>query len=99
MTSRRVRRSLNRFFFAVNQSKVSHFIISVFGSHQVALVPGSIHRQLHVLLRYEILGAYISSEVAAGAQLFGALGSVGDWTSNRNEYQEYILGDKDGRWV
>jgi hypothetical protein len=45
----------------------------LFGSHQVTLFLCSIQRQLHVLLRYEILCAYISSEGAAGAKLVEAL--------------------------
>ena len=53
----------------------------MFGSHKVALVPRSTHRQLHVLLRYEILCAYISSEGAAGAQLVQALDPVALWTT------------------
>ena len=53
----------------------------MFGSHQVAFVPDSIHRQLHVLLRYEILCACISSEGAAGAQLVEALRRVALWAT------------------
>ena len=80
-TSRRAILSLNRFFFAVYRSKLSHFIISVFGSHQVALVTDSIHRQLHVLLRYKILCSYISSKGADGAQLVEALHPVALWAT------------------
>jgi hypothetical protein len=48
----------------------------LFGNHQVSLFPRSVQRQLYVLLRYDILCAYMSSEGAACEQLVEALHPV-----------------------